>query len=303
MRYHCDLRAPASKPMLRLLAAHASDAGDANRLRHLASAAAADEYASYITRDERGVVELLEEFGSSRPPLGALLELVAKLAPRYYTIASSPLADATTVHLCVKVLREPLRGNASRVKEGVCSTQLGELVPGATAHVFVRASAFRLPADRARPVLMIGPGTGVAPFRALAQQMTAESAAAGSARTGAARLYYGCRRRGVDFLYKEELEAAEASGALTALRVAVSRDKGTPKAYVQDKLKEDGKAVHAMMADGGHVYVCGATVMGRDVVAVLAQLYEQYGAMAPEAAAAAVRRMTTEGRLVQELWS
>ena len=262
---------------------------------------------TYIVRDGRGLCELLRTFASARPPLGALLELAPKLTPRYYTISSSPLAAGGTVHLTVKVLREPMRGAEGRTKEGVCSTQLGDLQPGGRAIVFVRPSAFRLPADPAAPVLMVGPGTGVAPFRAFAQQLVAErrrGAVSGkAARTGEVRLYFGCRRPAVDFLYADELRAAERSGALTALRTAFSRETST-KVYVQDRLREDAAVLHRLMSEeGAYVYICGGTQMGREVVGLLTQMYVDHGGASEAEAAAAVKQMTKAGRLVQELWS
>ena len=311
LRYYADLRAPCTKQMLRMLSEHCSDSAEATRLAYLASSAAAAkaDYASYIQKDGRGLAELLSTFPSCAPPLGALLELVAKLTPRYYTISSSPLAANGTVHLTVKVLREPMRGasEVARLKEGVCSTQLGDLAAGSSAIVYVRPSAFRLPSNLATPVLMVGPGTGVAPFRAFSQQLVRqlEDAKGGPrTRTGDVRLYFGCRRAKVDFLYKEELEAAEASGAITALRTAFSREAGKPKVYVQQRLKEDAKEIYKLMeVQGGHVYICGGTAMGREVVKLLTDMHVSEGGKTEAEAAKAIQKMTAGGRLVQELWS
>ena len=171
LRHYTDLRAPAPKQLLLLLASHASEPQQAERLRSLCASANKKEYADYIVRDGRGLTELLAEYPSASPPWAALLELCPKLTPRYYTISSSPLADPKTVHMTVKVLKEPMRGAAVREKLGVCSNQLGALSAGDTAIVFVRPSAFRLPRDRSLPIVMVGPGTGLAPFRAFVQQL------------------------------------------------------------------------------------------------------------------------------------
>jgi len=294
-----------------LLSEHCSEVTESSRLAFLASGspAAKAEYASYIQKDGRGLAELLSSFASCMPPLGAVLELVPKLTPRYYTISSSPLAAKGSVHLTVKVLREAMRGatDSSRLKEGICSTQLGDLVAGSSAIVYVRPSAFRLPTSLSTPVLMVGPGTGVAPFRAFTQQLVhqLEGAKGGpKTRTGDVRLYFGCRRSDVDFLYRSELEAAEASGALTALRTAFSREAGHPKVYVQQKLKEDAKEIYRLMeGQAGHVYICGGTSMGREVVKLLADIYVSEGGKTEAEAAKAIQKMTVTGRLVQELWS
>ena len=310
LRYYADLRAPSSKQMLQLLSLHCKEPSEAARLALLASADGKAEYATYVQRDGRGLAELLRTCPSCAPPLGALLELAPKLAPRYYTISSSPVAANGTVHLTVKVLREPMKGAADpkRLKEGVCSTQLGDLAVGGSAFVFVRASAFRLPPNVAAPVIMVGPGTGVAPFRAFMQQLMQPGAASGGApsgkRTGAVRLYFGCRRSGVDYLYREEFEAAEKAGAITALRTAFSREAGQPKVYVQQRLQEDAAELYTLMAEQrAHVYICGGTAMGREVQKLLTDLHVSKGGKTEAEAAREMQRMAQAGRLVTELWS
>lgn len=241
---------------------------------------------------------MLSEHPSCKPPLAGLLELVAKLTPRYYTISSSPRLTKGRVAMTVKVLYEPMKGDGSRMKEGVCSTQIGALNPGQSAVVFVRESAFRLPKDPTSPVVMVGPGTGIAPFRAFVEHMTA-----GGQRKGETRLYFGCRYCNNDYLYKEEFEAALKKGTLTHLRTAFSRDTAA-KVYVQDRLKEDGKDIYRLLAEeNGSLYICGGTSMGRDVISLLTELLMQHGALSDGAAAERVKQMTSEGRLVQELWS
>ena len=327
LRFFADLRAPVSKELLLLLADACAAPAEAERLRALTAPENKQRYNEYVLRDGRGLSELLEEYGSCCPPLGALLEFVPKLSPRFYTISSSPASTPSRVHLSVKVLREQMRGAADeRVKEGVCSTQLGALVAReSTACVFVRPSGFRLPADPAAPVVMIGPGTGIAPFRAFLCELDAARNAAVAAsnssvaaasmdgedarsmprsRTGHVRLYFGCRRPDEDYLYKEELDAALSTGTLSSLRVAFSRARpdGT-KVYVQHLVSEDGADLWEMLAAGGHVYICGGTAMGRDVVAALHDAIALHGAMPREAAAAYVKEMQARGRLMQELWS
>ena len=251
--------------------------------------------------DGRGLAELLEAFPSAQPPWVALLELVPKLSPRYYTISSSPAAATDTVHLTVKVLREPMRGGAAgRTKVGVCSTQLGDLAPGDSAVVFVRSSGFALPKDPATPVIMVGPGTGVAPFRAFLQQMAADKGA--EPRTGPTWLYFGCRREEEDYIYREELEGHLAAGTLARLRLAFSRAQAA-KVYVQHLVRDDGAELWAMLQRGGHVYICGGTLMGRDVVEALSGAVARHGALGPEGAAKYLKEMEAGGRLVKELWS
>ena len=301
LRYHADLRTPVSKELLGLLAASCTDAAEAERLRALTRADAKQQYNDYILRDGRGVAELLSECPSCLPSWAALLELMPRLMPRFYTISSSPTRDASTVHLTVKVLREPMKGAAARVKEGVCSTQLEGLAPGTTACVFVRSSDFHLPADPSRPVVMVGPGTGIAPFRAFLQEIDGAKAK----RAAPVRLYFGCRRADEDYLYKEELDSYLAAGTLSSLRVAFSRAQASKvsKVYVQHRVREDGAKLWGMLQRQGHVYICGGTSMGRDVVRALQEAIAVHGQMSDGAAAAYVKDMQAHGRLVQELWS
>jgi len=163
----------------------------------------------------------------------------------------------------------------------------------------VRSSGFALPADPAAPVVMVGPGTGVAPFRAFLQQMAAKGA---PKRTGHVRLYFGCRRPEEDYLYEAELQSYLKNGTLSSLRVAFSRAQAG-KVYVQHKVRDDGAELWDLLQKGGHVYICGGTAMGRDVVAALQDAVGAHGGMGAPAAADYVKGLQQQGRLVQELWS
>ena len=145
---------------------------------------------------------------------------------------------------------------------------------------------------------MVGPGTGVAPFRAFLQELQAK----GGKRAGHVRLYFGCRREAEDYLYKDELAAHLRRGTLDSLRLAFSRE-AAAKVYVQDRVAEDGAELVEMLQAGGHLYICGGTSMGRDVVAAVQEAVRVHGGLPAEAAEAYVKAMQTQGRLVQELWS
>ena len=302
LRYFADLRAPPSKQLLMCLAERAAEPAEGARLRKLASAEGKKEYADYVLRDGRGLVELLGEFRSCTPPLGLLLELTPKLAPRYYTISSSPAKDASTVHLTVKVLREPMKDAPGRTKEGICTTQLEALSVRDSLVVFVRPSHFRLPERPEAPVLMVGPGTGIAPFRAFLQQMEVERAR-GMPQRGHTRLYFGCRESDKDFLYHAELDAALEQGILSRLRTAFSRE-GAQKVYVQSLLAQDAAEVWPMLSnEGGHLYICGGTAMGREVVAAIQQMAVSQGGLSAADAERFIKDLQANGRLIQELWS
>eukprot|EP00611_Tribonema_gayanum_P027839 TRINITY_DN699_c0_g1_i2.p2 TRINITY_DN699_c0_g1~~TRINITY_DN699_c0_g1_i2.p2 ORF type:complete len:269 (-),score=115.23 TRINITY_DN699_c0_g1_i2:336-1142(-) len=178
------------------------------------------------------------------------------------------------------------------------NTQVVDLeAPGAPLRALVRASTFRLPADDSVPIILVGPGTGIAPMRALLQERRHRRA------RGAAVLYFGCRSAQRDYLYRAELEAFLADGTLTALRTAFSRDQAA-KVYVQDRLREHGAEAWRLLRDGGaHVYVCGGTAMGADVAAAFADVAKDAGGLDDADAKAFMQRLHAEGRYVQELWS
>ena len=172
-----------------------------------------------------------------------------------------------------------------------------------TVRCFVRTSTFRLPKDKAKPIIMVGPGTGIAPMRAfLEERSEIISRGDGSAGLGDATLFFGCRHENADYIYRDELKAHLASGALTSLHTAFSRD-GKDKVYVQHLIKRESKAVHAMLNGGAHVYVCGGTRMGKDVKEAIADAVSAAAPMGLAKAREFVASLEKEGRYVQELWS
>ena len=195
-----------------------------------------------------------------------------------------------------------MRGAPKREKLGVCSTQLGTTSAGESTRVFVRPSVFALPVDQAAPIIMVGPGTGIAPFRAFLQQLRAEQSARGGVRPGHVRLYFGCRREDEDYIYREELEAYAKDGTLSSLRLAFSRAQAD-KVYVQHRIRDDGAELWQMLEQGAHFYICGGTTMGRDVVGALEDAVTSHGGLVAEAAVQYFKKMQASGRLMQELWS
>ena len=210
-----------------------------------------------------------------------------------------------------------MRGAEARTKEGVCSTQLGALATGDTAFVSVRSSGFELPADPAAPVIMVGPGTGVAPFRAFVQERGARRSRGGSGGGGSSSsggggggvgdtvLYFGCRGAACDFLYGREWEEHLASGALQAFHTAFSRD-GASKVYVQHRMAEPPNAAavwEVLRHDEGHVYIAGASKqMPKDVREALVRAAVDHGGLDEAAAEALLKRLEAQRRLQCETW-
>jgi NADPH-ferrihemoprotein reductase len=186
--------------------------------------------------------------------------------------------------------------------EGVASHTLARAAVGDMLSVFVRRSTFVMPPDPATPMVMVGPGTGVAPMRALLQERRHQRVVEGAA-PGPTHLFFGCRRRDEDYVYRDDIEGFLADGTLHGLHLAFSREQER-KVYVQHRLEEAGALVWDLLATRrGYLYVCGATRMGHDVAAALEALAQRLGGMDAPAAHQWVRTMQTEGRYIQELWS
>jgi sulfite reductase (NADPH) flavoprotein alpha-component len=199
------------------------------------------------------------------------------------------------VSLTVDAVRYDVGG---RRRLGVCSTCLADrLVVGTPAKVYVQAAhAFGLPGDSEVPVIMIGPGTGVAPFRAFLHERAANGA------KGRNWLFFGHQRSATDFFYEDELKAMKASGLLTRLSLAWSRD-GDQKIYVQDRMREVGRDVWSWLAEGAHIYVCGdASRMAKDVELALTDIVAQHGVRKPEEAIAFVNGLKKSGRYQQDVY-
>lgn len=264
-----DIARPLDRT-LDLLSAAARDPREAAMLRKLADG---DDDAEPKSAD---LLDLLQAFPSARPPLADLIASLPTLKPRLYSIASSPLAAPGRVELCVGVVQAEHRG---RVRDGVASCHLGfRAAPDRPLHAYVQTSHFRLPAEPDRPVIMIGPGTGIAPFRAFLQHRAATGAA------GRNWLFFGDQRSATDFLFAPEITAWQQRGLLTRLSLAWSRD-GAKKVYVQDRMREAAGDLWRWLQDGAHLYVCGdASRMAKDVDAALREIAQKEGGMSADQA-------------------
>jgi sulfite reductase (NADPH) flavoprotein alpha-component len=241
------------------------------------------------------VIDVLEAAGV-KPAPADFVRALRKLQPRLYSISSSPQAHAGQVHLTVGALRYE---HAGRARKGVCSTFLSDRAqPGETrAGIFVHANkAFRLPADGVVPVIMIGPGTGIAPFRAFLHERRAAGA------KGRNWLFFGDQHAATDFLYRDELETFVRDGTLARLDTAFSRDQAE-KIYVQHRMLEHAAELFAWLEAGAHVYVCGdASRMAKDVEAALLRVVELAGGRSREAAADYVAALRAAKRYARDVY-
>ena len=221
---------------------------------------------------DRGLIDILLEHPGVIASAQQLADLLPKLAPRLYSISSSPRAHAGEVHATVAVVRYRAH---NRERGGVCSTLFADRTDlNGTLPIYIQHNKkFRLPADSAAPIIMIGPGTGIAPFRGFLHERCAVEA------TGKNWLFFGDRSAATDFLYRDEFDQMLATGHLTRLDTAFSRDQAH-KIYVQDRMLEHGAEFFGWLEEGAIVYVCGdASRMAKDVDAALHQLIAQHGAM------------------------
>jgi sulfite reductase (NADPH) flavoprotein alpha-component len=241
------------------------------------------------------VLDLLEQFPSARAPLVDMIAALSPLQPRLYSISSSLKAHPNEVHLTVGVVRYTL---GSRLRKGVASNFVTEsLKTRHKAGVFVHVSpGFRLPPKADAPMIMIGPGTGIAPFRAFLE----ERAATGS--KGKNWLLFGDQRRDYDFLYRDELEAYSKSGVLTRLDTAFSRDQER-KIYVQDRMRENARQIWEWLHDGAHIYVCGdAKRMALDVDRALHAIVAEQSRSSPEETKEYIKLLSKAGRYQRDVY-
>lgn len=242
------------------------------------------------------VLDLLQQFKSARPTFEEFVAALSPIQPRLYSISSSPRTTPDEVHLTVGVVR--FLNGANRQCKGVASTYLADrLKPSQTARVFVhKSSHFAPPKDPRTSMIMVGPGTGIAPFRSFLYERRAIGA------TGQHWLFFGDQRRQHDFLYADEMETFQRDGLLTRLDLAFSRDQ-TEKLYVQHRMTENAAEMWKWIDGGAHFYVCGdAKRMAHDVDVTLKTIIEQQGDMTADAAKAYVAEMTRAGRYQRDVY-
>ncbi|WP_413601145.1 sulfite reductase subunit alpha [Curtobacterium sp. Curtsp57] len=213
----------------------------------------------------RDVLDLLRDAGPAAPGLDELLPFLRPLQARQYSISSSPLAHPGRIHLTIASVRY---GDVNRRHSGVASTHLADRVAvGDEVGVYLQPNAaFSVPADDAAPLIMVGPGTGIAPFRGFLHERAARSA------TGRNWLFFGDQHRDTDFVYRDELSALQEQGVLTRMDLAFSRDQAE-KVYVQTRMREQSRELYAWLEDGATFTVCGdASRMAKDVETALLQV-------------------------------
>jgi sulfite reductase (NADPH) flavoprotein alpha-component len=266
--------------------------GGAQREKARALAQGEDPDSDAATLD---VMAALQKFPGVRPHPEAFVEALEPLQPRLYSISSSHNATPGKLALTVDCVRYVV---GKRRRLGLASTFLAERVkPGDPVKVYVqKAHGFALPQDPRTPIIMIGPGTGIAPFRAFLLDRKATGA------PGKNWLFFGHQRSSCDFFYSDELNALKTSGLLTRLSLAWSRD-GDKKFYVQDRMREVGRELWSWLAEGAHLYICGdAKRMAKDVERALVDIVAQFGARTTDEAVSFVGELKKKGRFQQDVY-
>ena len=301
---YVELQDVATRSQIQTLVEHTECPWTRPRLAALAGddEASTARYKAEVMATRKSLVDLLEEYPACALPFHVYLEMLSPLAPRYYSISSSPLRDERHLSITVGVVDAPARSGRGTYR-GVCSNYLCQQEDATVIYAFVKdtKSAFRLPEDAATPIIMIGPGTGLAPFRGFLQER-AWLKSQGTP-VGRSMLFFGCRHPEQDFLYADEL-AALARDGVTDLKVAFSRLPGEKKMYVQDLLLEERDAVWQMIESGAVVYVCGdASRMAPDVRRAFAAIHAQKTGGGEAAANRWLDELTAENRYLVDVWA
>ncbi|XP_030799161.1 nitric oxide synthase, endothelial [Camarhynchus parvulus] len=302
LTFYLDVAAPPTPQFLQLLGSLARDPAERERLQRLAQDARLYEEWKWFRCPT--LPEVLAEFPSVALPAALLLSQLPLLQPRYYSISSAPGAHPGEIHLTVAVVTYHSENGQGPLHYGVCSTWLARLQPGDTVPAFIRgAPSFRLPPAPDTPCILVGPGTGVAPFRSFWQHRL-QLLRAGGGPLGPMVLVFGCRSSALDHIYREEMEEARQQGALSQVLTAFSREPGSPKTYVQDVLRAQLAAeVHQVLCQhGGHMYVCGDVTMATEVLQTVQHILAQEGHMTLGQAGDVISELRDKNRYHEDIF-
>lgn len=271
----------------------AAELTDNTELKKLSLEENIDQLKEYI--NGRDLLDLLRDFGPWKASAQEIVSLLRKMPPRLYSIASSLTAHPEEVHLTIGAVRYTAHG---RERKGVCSVLCAErLQEGDTLPIFIQTNKhFNLPDSPEKDIIMVGPGTGIAPFRSFIEERSATKA------PGKSWLFFGDQHAASDFLYQNELESYQKEGVLTRIDTAFSRD-SEQKVYVQHKMLENSKELFEWLENGASFYVCGDKQhMAKDVHDALISVIEKEGQMSREAAEAYVAEMQAQGRYQRDVY-
>jgi cytochrome P450 / NADPH-cytochrome P450 reductase len=299
-----ELQDVATRAQLATLAEHTQDPAQREALLALTGDDDASQvrYREQVFAPHKSILDLLDHFPSCRLPFEVFLDLLPALRPRYYSISSSPLVASDTCSITVGVLDASARSGQGRFK-GICSNYLAGLRIDATLYGFVRKPTipFRPPDNPHLPMIMVGPGTGVAPFRGFLQERAALKQR--GVPVGESMLFFGCRDPLQDFLYEDEMRVFEAAG-VTRLFPVFSREPGKPKTYVQQAIKNHSEDVWRLLQQEAVVFVCGeASRMAPDVRQAFTGLFQERSATTAADAQAWLTELVASHRYLEDIWA
>ncbi|KAJ2452691.1 sulfite reductase [NADPH] flavoprotein component [Coemansia sp. RSA 2336] len=292
-----DLFGRPSKKFYAALADFAADEKEAEKLRWLTTSEGAIEFKDRVA-DTCTYADLLREFSSARPSMLHLVDLIAPIKPRHYSIASSMRMHPGSVHLCVVTVH--WRTSRGEERTGQCTRFLNSLTVGDRVVVSVKPSVMKLPPLDEQPVIMAGLGTGMAPFRAFIEERAVRKLE--GHKIGPMTLYFGSRHRAMEYLYGEEFEAYHADGLLTNLRLAFSRDQKN-KVYIQHKMRDDAETLAShMLSQEGCFYLCGPTWPTGDVKDAMVHAFTTYGNVKKGDASKLIEELKESERYILEVY-
>lgn len=317
-----DIRSTPKKNFLRVLAEYTSDVKQKRRLLELSSKQGADHFNKYIREPSITILDILRAFSSCHPPITLLFEHLTRLQPRPYSCASSQLFQPNEVDIVFNVIDIPYGSGRSYTKKGVCTgwlddvtdlLQMNDNIDSITKEdilkvpIYLRSNQhFRPPESWKDPVIMIGPGTGVAPFIGFLQHRQYQRDSHCEDEFGECILFYGCRNQNKDYLFREDLQNFIVNETLTELFVSFSRDDSNNGIkYVQDNIKENGKKIANLICEkNACVYVCGdANNMAKDVMQAFCYILEMHEGMDRSNAENYLRQMKLVRRYKEDVWS
>ena len=332
-----EIRAVPSKALIRVLSEHTSDLQQKRRLQELCSKQGTNEYTKFVRGPSLSLLDLLNAFPSCQPPFVRLLELMPRLKARLYSVSSSPLEDPLHLHFVFNIVEFPAIGGIREQRQGVCTGWLNNIARSQgksmtgdskapidafsklSLEEFVKVPVFRrknlnfkLPSNPKTPIIMIGPGTGVAPFIGFLKHRELKQKKLGlDTSLSDAWLFFGCRHKERDYLYQQELEQFLSSGVLSRLCVSFSRDpveelQNSPRAkYVQDNLRRHSTEVAQLVFEkGAVVYICGdAGNMARNVYDTFLEIVKEYKAIDITEARKEMMKLHENKQYLEDIWT